>query len=117
MAVELDVTNSDGSSSPGMFPTVQWPIRRSRAALLVPATSIVTTAEHPGFVESAIHDQLTPPVEQIEQRCLAPRSVELLLLVDRQPGHAPAFGGQSVPRVREGLLFREELPVRNLPFL
>jgi len=52
MAVELDVTNVDGSLSPGMYPTVKWPVRRSRAALLVPASSVVTTTErtfcHPG---------------------------------------------------------------------
>jgi RND family efflux transporter MFP subunit len=45
MAVELDVTNVDGSLSPGMYPTVKWPVRRSRAALLVPASSVVTTTE------------------------------------------------------------------------
>jgi len=45
MPVELDVTNNDGSLSPGMYPTVKWPIRRSRPALFVPATSVVTTTE------------------------------------------------------------------------
>ena len=45
MAVELDVANSDGSLSPGMYPTVNWPVRRSRPALLVPISSVVTTTE------------------------------------------------------------------------
>ena len=45
MPVELDVFNSDGSLSPGMYPAVKWPVRRSRPALLVPKTSVVTTAE------------------------------------------------------------------------
>ncbi len=45
MAVELDVMNSDGSLSPGMYSTVQWPIRRSTPALVVPITSVVTTTE------------------------------------------------------------------------
>jgi RND family efflux transporter MFP subunit len=45
MAVELDVTNADGSLAPGMYPTVTWPVRRSRPALLAPATSVVTTTE------------------------------------------------------------------------
>jgi len=45
MAVELDVTNSDGSLSPGMYPTVKWPVRKSRAALMVPTSSVVTTTE------------------------------------------------------------------------
>ena len=45
MAVELDVLNRDGSLAPGMYPSVQWPVRRSRPALLVPATSVVKTTE------------------------------------------------------------------------
>ena len=45
MPVELDVFNSDGSLSPGMYPTVKWPVRRSRPALFVPKTSVVTTTE------------------------------------------------------------------------
>jgi membrane fusion protein (multidrug efflux system) len=45
MAVELDVFNRDGSLSPGMYPTVSWPVRRVRPALFVPATSVVTTTE------------------------------------------------------------------------
>jgi RND family efflux transporter MFP subunit len=45
MAVELDVPNRDGSLAPGMFPTVKWPVRRSRPGLYVPRTSVVTTSE------------------------------------------------------------------------
>jgi len=45
MAVELDVMNRDGSLAPGMYPNVKWPIRRSRPALFVPKTSVVTTTE------------------------------------------------------------------------
>ena len=45
MAVELDVANRDGSLAPGMYPSVKWPIRRSRPALFVPKTSVVTTTE------------------------------------------------------------------------
>jgi membrane fusion protein (multidrug efflux system) len=45
MAVELDVTNADGSLAPGMYPTVKWPVRRARAALFVPKTSVATTTE------------------------------------------------------------------------
>jgi RND family efflux transporter MFP subunit len=45
MAVELDVVNSDGSLSPGMYPSVKWPVRRARPALFVPKTSVVTTTE------------------------------------------------------------------------
>ena len=45
MAVELDVFNRDGSLSPGMYPSVKWPVRRTRPALFVPKTSVVTTTE------------------------------------------------------------------------
>lgn len=45
MAVELDVFNRDGSLSPGMYPSVKWPVRRSGPALFVPKTSVVTTTE------------------------------------------------------------------------
>jgi membrane fusion protein, multidrug efflux system len=45
MAVELDVANPSGELAPGMYPTVKWPQRSSRAALWVPRTSVVTTTE------------------------------------------------------------------------
>jgi RND family efflux transporter MFP subunit len=45
MSVELDVANRDGSLSPGMYPTVKWPVETSRPHLLVPQTSVVTTSE------------------------------------------------------------------------
>jgi len=45
MSVELDVMNRDSALAPGMYPTVKWPVRRSRPALFVPKTSVVTTTE------------------------------------------------------------------------
>ncbi len=45
MPVELDVENPGLKLSPGMYPEVRWPIRRTNPSLLVPATSIVTTTE------------------------------------------------------------------------
>ncbi len=45
MPVELDVLNRDGSLSPGMYPSVKWPVHRTRPSLLVPKTSVVTTTE------------------------------------------------------------------------
>lgn len=45
MAVEMDVFNRDGSLSPGMYPSVKWPVGHSRPSLLVPKTSVVTTTE------------------------------------------------------------------------
>jgi len=45
MPVELDVANPQRLLAPGMYPSVLWPVERSRASLLVPPTSIVTTTE------------------------------------------------------------------------
>jgi RND family efflux transporter MFP subunit len=45
MAVELDVRNADLRLGAGMYPEVQWPVRRPQNSLLVPPTSIVTTTE------------------------------------------------------------------------
>jgi membrane fusion protein (multidrug efflux system) len=53
MPVELDVYNRDGSLSPGMYPTVKWPVRRTRPALFVPKTSVVTTTERTFAIRNA----------------------------------------------------------------
>ena len=45
MAVELEVSNSDGRLAAGMYPTVTWPVRESRPALLVPPSSIAANSE------------------------------------------------------------------------
>jgi RND family efflux transporter MFP subunit len=45
MAVEMDVFNRDGSLSPGMYPSVKWPVKREKPSLVVPKTCVVTTTE------------------------------------------------------------------------
>jgi RND family efflux transporter MFP subunit len=45
MPVELDVENSAGKLAAGMFPEVEWPVRRTQPTLFVPAKAIVTTTE------------------------------------------------------------------------
>jgi membrane fusion protein (multidrug efflux system) len=45
MPVELDVLNPDGSLAPGMYAGIRWPVRRSKPALMVPKTAVVTTSE------------------------------------------------------------------------
>jgi RND family efflux transporter MFP subunit len=52
MNVELDVMNRDGSLAPGMYPSVKWPVRRSRPSLFVPKTSVVTTTERTFVIRS-----------------------------------------------------------------
>jgi len=45
MPVELDVANPGGKLSPGMFPEVQWPVRRPGASLFLPNSSVARTQE------------------------------------------------------------------------
>src|SRR5882724_10546746 len=74
-------------------------------------------AEHPGFEEGAIDDQLTAALEQIEQAYLAFGSIELVFLVHGQPRHPPAFGSQRVTGTGQRLLLHEELLAHSLPLL
>ena len=43
MAVELDVTNTDGRLAPGTFCQVRWPVRRTGPSLFVPSGSVAST--------------------------------------------------------------------------
>lgn len=45
MPVELDVNNGNRRLSPGMFPEVLWPVRRSEPTLFVPISSVARTTE------------------------------------------------------------------------
>lgn len=45
MPVELDVDNADGRLAPGMFPEVQWQMKRAAPTLFVPSSAVVTTTE------------------------------------------------------------------------
>lgn len=45
MPVELDVNNADRRLSPGMFPEVLWPVRRSEATFFVPTSAVARTTE------------------------------------------------------------------------
>lgn len=45
MPVELDVNNGDRRLSPGMFPEVLWPVRRSEPTLFVPTSAVARTTE------------------------------------------------------------------------
>ncbi|KAA6459104.1 efflux RND transporter periplasmic adaptor subunit [Acidobacteria bacterium AB60] len=54
MMVELDAFNKDGTLAPGMYPTVDWPVRSAQPQLVVPSTSVVTTTERT-FVITALN--------------------------------------------------------------
>jgi len=45
MPVELDVNNTDGRLSSGMFPEVLWPVRRAQPTLFVPISAVARTTE------------------------------------------------------------------------
>jgi multidrug efflux pump subunit AcrA (membrane-fusion protein) len=45
MPVELDVVNTDGKLSPGMFANVAWTMHRAHPSLFVPPSAIATTTE------------------------------------------------------------------------
>jgi membrane fusion protein, multidrug efflux system len=45
MPVELDVVNSGGALAPGMYAEATWPVRKSKASILVPPSAVVTTTE------------------------------------------------------------------------
>ncbi len=45
MPVELDVRNPNGRLAPGMYAEVLWPMRRARASLLAPPSSVVSNME------------------------------------------------------------------------
>src|SRR6185437_16110970 len=72
---------------------------------------------HLGSVEGAVDDQLAAPLEQASEAHPAGRALEPVLLVDRQPGHSPAFGRQRVAGAGQLLFLDEELLVRNAPIL
>lgn len=45
MPIELDVNNSTRRLAAGMFPEVQWPVRRSEPTLFAPVSSVARTME------------------------------------------------------------------------
>jgi len=45
MVVELDVANPNLTLAPGMYAEADWPVRKARPSLLVPATAVATTTE------------------------------------------------------------------------
>ncbi|MHB8640103.1 MAG: efflux RND transporter periplasmic adaptor subunit [Candidatus Acidiferrales bacterium] len=45
MSVELDVANPRAQLYPGMFPEVEWPVRRPYATLFVPVSAVTNTTQ------------------------------------------------------------------------
>src|SRR5262245_41482663 len=72
---------------------------------------------HPGLEESAIDNQLTAALEQIEQAQLPLGAVEHVILLHCHPRHPPPLGGQRVTRASQSFLLCQELLARSPPFL
>lgn len=74
MAVELDVDNASGKLAPGMFATVEWPLKRPAATLWVPPTAIVQSTEKTFVVRvrDGVIDQVT-----VQRGAAAPDLVEV----------------------------------------
>jgi hypothetical protein len=66
-------------------------------------------------VEGAVHDQLAATLEEVEEGRFAFGPVEDVRLLDGQPGHAPALGGQRVTGAGVRLLFYEQVLACGLP--
>jgi membrane fusion protein, multidrug efflux system len=99
MAVELDVVNRDGSLAPGMYPTVKWPVRRSRTALFVPKTSVVSTTERIFVIRSK-----EGRAEWVDVRKEAADSDLVEVLGDLKPGDL--IVRRATDELREGIPLR-----------
>src|SRR5215208_4993913 len=78
---------------------------------------MIGPAQDAGLEESALDDQLTAAVEQVDQARLPLRALELIGLLHLHPWHPPAFGRQGVASAGQGLFLHEQLPARSLPLL
>ena len=81
------------------------------------AAGMVGPAEHAGFEEGAVDDQLTTALEQVEQARFAPGAVEFVLLLHGQPGHTSTLGGQRVALARELFLLGQQVLASRKPFI
>jgi hypothetical protein len=78
---------------------------------------VVGPAEYSRLEESAVDDQLTPAVEQVEQAHLARGPLERIRRLHGRPRHPPALGCQGVTGARQSLFLHEQLLAGRLPLL
>src|ERR671914_1727893 len=74
-------------------------------------------ALHAGVEEEAVDDQLAAPLEQVEQACFPVRTLERVVLLDGQPGHPAALGGERVAGAGVLLLLDQHPLPSGLPLL
>ena len=88
MPVELDVTNTAGRLSSGMYPEVLWPVHRADATLFVPVSAVARTTEATFVIR--IRDGNTEWVN-VQTGELDGKSIEVFGLL--QPGDTIAVRG------------------------
>src|SRR5215218_8327498 len=80
-------------------------------------TAALGPARHAGLEEEAVDDQLTAPLEQVEQAGRAVRALEGVVLLHGHPRHPAALGGKRVAGAEELLLLNEHFLARGVPLL
>ena len=95
MAVELDVTNTDGRLSPGTFCQVRWPIRRKAPSLFVPSSSVASTTDRTFVIR--IRDGKT---EWVDVRTGLTSGALVEVFGDLKPGDEVA--GRGTDEIRPG---------------
>jgi hypothetical protein len=100
-------------------PRVRHLVRPEGAAHASPLRVRATLGvrRHLRSVESAVDDQLAAPLEQVSEAHPTGRALEPVLLVNRYPGHPPAFGRQRIAGAGQLLFLDEELLARGAPIL
>ena len=71
----------------------------------------------PGIEEEAVDDQLSTPVEEVEEADLGLGPLEAVGLLDPDHGQAAALGGNRVARTGEFLLLDEQRLAFGVPLL
>ena len=88
MPVELDVYNQDGRLHPGMYPAVDWPVKRTHASLFVPLSAVARTME--GTFIIRIRDGYT---QWVNVKTGAAKGDEIEIFGEIQPGELVAKRG------------------------
>ncbi len=81
------------------------------------AAAALGPAGHAGLEEEAVDDQLTAPLEQVEQAHRAVRALEGVVLLHGHPRHPAALGGQRVAGAGQLLLLDQQLLAGGVPLL
>lgn len=88
MPVELDVVNHDGRLHPGMYPAVDWPVKRAQASMFVPLSAVARTME--GTFVIRIRDGYT---QWVNVKTGAAKGDEIEIFGEVQPGELVARRG------------------------